>query len=113
MWQTSGGRKFDELESEMGNALEEMQDSLFRKASEFLEKNTRKVKTYGELKEILENKKGIVQAVWCGDGGCEDKIKEETKAKIISIPFNQNKVGGNCIYCNNRGKVIANFARSY
>jgi len=105
--------KFDELESEIGKALEEMQDSLFKKASEFLKKNTRKVKTYDELKEILENKKGIVQTVWCGDSSCEDKIKEETKAKIISVPFNQNKVGGNCIYCNNRGKVIANFARSY
>jgi len=105
--------KFKKLESEIDKTLENIQNSLLKKAVEFLEKNTQKVKVYEELKEILEKEKGIVQAVWCGDRSCEDKVKVETKAKIINIPFNQRKVAGNCIYCNKKGKLIVNFAKSY
>lgn len=107
------GVKLDKLGSEVEEELQNIQTKLFKKASEFLEKNIHKVKMYNELKEILEKKKGVVQAIWCGNSNCEDKIKEETKAKIINIPLNQSKENGNCIYCNNKGELIANFAKSY
>ncbi len=105
--------KIGKLDSEVEKVLENIQSGLFNRASEFLGKNTHRVKMYNELKDTLGKKKGIVQAVWCGDSSCEDKINEETKAKIINIPLNQSKVVGNCLYCNNKGKVIANFAKSY
>ena len=47
---------------------------------------------------------------------CELKIKEETGADIRVIPFNQKEVNEeltNCIYCDNKAKKVAVFARAY
>lgn len=99
--------------SEVKKELEDMQKSLFKKAGEFLSSNMYKVKTYQEFKSTLEKKKGIVQANWCMDSKCEDKVKEETGAKITNMPLKNNKVLGDCIYCGKRAKTVANFAKSY
>jgi len=78
-----------------------------------LKKNMHEAKTYDEFKEVLAKKGGILQAGWCNERECEDKVKEETGAKIINIPLKQNKINADCIYCGKRAKVIANFAKSY
>jgi len=41
------------------------------------------------------------------------KIKEETKATMRNIPFDQKKEAGKCIYCGNTsdGRVV--FAKAY
>jgi len=101
------------LEREIEKELEDIQKTLFKRASEFLETSTHKIKTSDEFKKILQTKKGILQAGWCTDVKCEGKIKEETGAKITNIPLNQNKVFSGCVYCGKKAKVIANFAKSY
>jgi len=105
--------KMGKLAAEVTKLLEEIQKNLYKKAEEFLKKNTRKAKTYGELKNIIENHRGFVQACWCGDAACEEKIKDETGAKITNIPFKQEKIFSKCIYCGKEAKHIANFAKSY
>jgi prolyl-tRNA synthetase len=92
--------------------LEDLQKSIYKKALDFLNNNIHKVKTYEEFKKNLK-KGGIIQACWCGERNCEDKIKEETGAKIINVPFKQDKVFSECIHCGNKAKTIANFAKSY
>jgi prolyl-tRNA synthetase len=92
--------------------LDEMHKSIFNKATEFLKNNIYKVKTFDEFKKILK-KGGIIQACWCGERSCEDKIKEETGAKIINISFKQEKLFSDCINCGKKAKTIANFAKSY
>ena len=56
---------------------------------------------------------GFVKAHWCGDAACEAAIKEETKATIRCIPFDQEKEEGSCVKCGkaSAGRVI--FAKSY
>ena len=104
--------KISELNSEVKKALNGIQNSLFKKARKFLEDNVTKVSSYDEFKKILNKKKGIIAASWCGEQACEDKIKDETGAKITNIPFQQGRVS-NCISCRKEGKYIANFAKSY
>ena len=50
---------------------------------------------------------------WCDDRVCEAKIKEETGAKCITIPFEQEKISGNCPYCGKKSRVWAYFGKSY
>jgi prolyl-tRNA synthetase len=101
------------LDAKVPEALEKMQADLYKKASEFMKSNIHGVKNYDEFKETLKKKKGMIHAPWCGSQECEDKIKDETGAKITNIPFEQGKLGEKCIYCGKKAKEMANFARSY
>jgi prolyl-tRNA synthetase len=92
--------------------LEEIHKNIFNKALELLNSSMHIVKSYDEFKKALK-KGGIVQACWCGERRCEDKVKEETGAKIINIPFHQENLFSDCIACGKKAKTIANFAKSY
>lgn len=104
--------KISKLKDEVPKALEDIQKSLYNKAKKHLDDNTHKVKTLAEFKKAIE-KGGFVQSYWCGARECEDKIKDDTGAKITNIPFNQGKITGDCLCCGKKGKMIVNFARSY
>lgn len=93
--------------------LEDIQQSLFNKALKFRETNTQEINSYDELKSLMEKDGGFALAHWCGDAKCEEKVKEETKATVACIPFDQKKEDGKCIVCgkNSEGRVI--FSRAY
>lgn len=105
--------KVGKLPEKIGDVLEDIHKSMFNKAADFIKKNTHKVKTYHELKELLKTKGGFLQAGWCGERACEDKVKDETGAKITNIPFEQEKVSSDCILCGKKAKYVVNFAKSY
>jgi len=105
--------KISKLATVAVKMLEEIQKNLFKRAEDFLRKNTRQAKSYSELKSIIEKNRGFVQACWCGDNSCEEKIKDEIGAKITNIPFKQEKIFSKCVYCGKEAKVVANLAKSY
>jgi prolyl-tRNA synthetase len=105
--------KISSAAQKIKDLLEEIQKNIFNKANDFLKSNTYEVKTYDELKKILKTKGGILQAPWCAERKCEDKLKEDTGAKIINIPFKQEKITSNCIICGNKAKKVVNIAKSY
>ena len=71
-----------------------------------------KATTYDELKARVE-KGGFVDAFWCGDHACENKIKDETKATNRCMPINQPGDTGPCIVCGKQSNIHALFARAY
>ncbi|MEM3296767.1 MAG: proline--tRNA ligase, partial [Candidatus Micrarchaeaceae archaeon] len=97
--------------------LNDIQDKLYERAIKFMREHIHKTGDYSEMKRLLKAQKpGIIQAPWCGSRECEDKIKEETSAKITNMPFEENASapkGMKCVYCGKPAKHIANFARSY
>ncbi len=105
----------ENIETEVGKLLEAIHNELYRRADEFLRKNVHVVFDYDTFKKTLVEKKGIVQAPWCGSTECEAKIKEETSAKITNIPFDQSSLQKDlkCVYCGKPAKYMANFGRSY
>jgi prolyl-tRNA synthetase len=107
--------KLEVIDTEVPKMLELIQQNLFHRATEFLRENTHRTDSYAELKSIIATRGGVVQAPWCGSEDCETKVKEETGAKIVNLPLDQQEGApiGNCIYCGRPGKVIANFAKSY
>ncbi len=71
--------------------LAEIQENMLRQATEFRDENTRRAESYGEFKEIIEEKRGFVLAPWDGTEETEQKIKEETKATIRLLPFEREE----------------------
>lgn len=105
--------KEEKLVETVKELLDKIQENLLEKAKRFLQENTREVSDYSEFKEVIEKKKGLIKTHWCGNKDCEDKIKEETKASIRCIPFEQEEISGKCIYCGNESSTLVYFARAY
>jgi len=93
--------------------LEDIQNNIFNKASEFLKQNTYRVDKWEEFVDIIENRGGFVMANWDGTTETEEKIKNETKATIGCIPFDSPREDGKCIYTGKPSKRRVLFARSY
>jgi prolyl-tRNA synthetase len=93
--------------------LEEIQNDLYAKAKKSLEEKITVVQNYGEFAKVLKEKGGFIKAAWCGNPECETKIKDETGATIRVLPFEQKEPAGNCVYCGQKAKKTAYFARSY
>ncbi len=91
--------------------LNEVQNNLLLKATKFRDDNTLTVNNYDEFKSAVE--KGFAKVWWAGDSKDEAKIKEETKATVRCIPFNQPGGKGTCFYTGKPADKIAIFARSY
>lgn len=105
--------KEEKLVETVEKLLNNIQENLFNKAKSFLQKNIREVSDYSKFKEVMEKKRGLIKTYWCGNKDCEDKIKEETKASIRCIPFEQEEASGKCIYCGKESSTLVYFARAY
>lgn len=101
------------IKKEVEKTLEDIQKNLFERAKRFVEEHTKKAQEMKEFKEHVKDNR--VEALWCGSRECEDKIKEETSAKISCLPLdlNQKPVKGRCVYCGRDARHIAYFGRSY
>jgi len=102
-----------DLTDKLPEILSEIQKNLFDRALKFQQENTREINSWEEFKKTIENKKGFLDADWCGESSCELKIKEETKATIRCIPFDQPKVLSQCVHCGNPAKFKVIFAIAY
>jgi prolyl-tRNA synthetase len=101
----------------VNSTLEDIQQSLYKKAKKFLDENIRVVRNYAEFKKTVEEKGGFVKAGWCGESHCEEQIKVETSATIQVIPFDKDKEMSEkfskCIYCERPAREAVYFAKSY
>src|SRR2546429_6405106 len=103
------------LESRLPALLAEVQEALFQRAKAFQDQNTRHTDSYEEFKQIIAEKRGFVRVKWAEDSAAELVIKEETKATLRVIPFDQPEGGvkGNCFYTGRPATCEAIFARAY
>ncbi len=101
------------VEDMIENLLEEIQNSIFQKALDFRAEKTTKVDSYDEFKELLETKTGFFLAHWDGTAETEEKIKNETKATIRCIPFDNEQEEGVCMVTGKPSKERVVFAKSY
>lgn len=99
--------------SEVKALLEKMQKDLFETHKKFTQDHTFEVDSLDEFKKIMQTSKGFLRAFWCEDPGCEEKIKEETKASIRCLPLDAKTEKGKCVYCGKEAKNRWLFAQSY
>ena len=102
----------DSLNGCFSTLLDDIQQSLFDQAKDFLDSNTHSTDSYEDFKRIIK-KGGFVECGWDGTSESENQIKKETKATIRCIPFSQNIKSLKCIYSNKKAKYQVVFARAY
>jgi len=103
------------LEARLPVLLEEIQHALYQKALAFREQHTYQTDSYEEFKQIIAEQRGFVRVKWAEDSAAELAIKEETKATLRVIPFDQPEGGvqGKSIYSGKPATCEAIFARAY
>ena len=101
----------NEAPAVVGSLLQEIQKSLYDRAKKFREDNTRVIEEYGELQEFFNGPGGFAVCFWCGNGECETKLKEDTKATIRVLQ--ESGAEGACIVCGQAAKTQAVFAKAY
>ncbi|MEA1880867.1 MAG: proline--tRNA ligase [Candidatus Marinimicrobia bacterium] len=93
--------------------LDEIQINLFEQAKAFREENTHTVSSYDEFKEVIGNQGGFIRCGWDGTEKTEMVIKEDTKATVRLIPFDENPKDLTCIYSGKPAKNEVIFAKAY
>ena len=89
----------DDLETSVPDLLATVQKALFDRAHKNLTDNTRSAATYDEAKKIIDEHGGFVKTMWCGDVGCEQKMKDDAGVSSRCIPFEQETIGDTCPIC--------------
>ncbi len=92
--------------------LEEIQESIYRKALDFRTGHTHRVETWEELLDVLDNKGGFALAHWDGTTASEDRIKE-TKATIRCLPLDGEEEKGTCVVSGKPSTRRVLIARAY
>ena len=93
--------------------LDEIQTALFKSAKAFWSENTHTVTTYDEFKDVIANQGGFIRCGWDGTEKSEIAIREDTKATIRVIPFDENFKGLKCIYSGAPARHEVIFAKAY
>ena len=102
-----------QLDKKVKDTLEDIQNSLFEKAKNFLNSNTTEASNWNDFVKQIKNRK-LVKASFCGKVECEDLIKDKTGgATSRLIPLEQPKNIGNCVHCGKEGKFLVYFAKAY
>ncbi|XP_056021865.1 bifunctional glutamate/proline--tRNA ligase-like isoform X2 [Ostrea edulis] len=122
--------KRENIDKQLADLLKNIQDSLFNRAKLDLDSHMIVSHQWKHFCDSLDNKK-IIQAPFCGDEDCEEKIKKDSArdavveegapamgAKGLCIPFKQPetlKSGTKCIHpdCKRDAKFFTLFGRSY
>ena len=94
------------------NYLKDIQNNLFKQAKQFMAENTFSVSDYAEFKTKISDG-GFIKCGWDGLMDTETKIKDETKATIRCILFEQNISHVKCIYSGKPAKFEVIFSKAY
>ena len=103
--------KDDVLDNVQG-FLDSIQLQLITQARDFRDKNTHIVKEYDDFKNII-SRGGFVRCGWDGNSETEAKIKQDTKATIRCIPFDEDPKELTCVLTGQKAKHEVIFAKAY
>ena len=102
----------DKVKDEISNLLVKIQSELFDQAKNFRDSNTHVVETYEDFKNIIKSG-GFVRCGWDGSEKTEAKIKDETKATIRCVPFDENPENLRCVYSGEPAQHEVIYAKAY
>ena len=103
----------DELETVIPALLKAVHDGLYQKALARRESMTYTAATFDELRDIAQNRPGLIKAMWCGDEACELRLKEEAGVTSRCMPFEQEHLGDTCVCCGKPAKHMVVWGKAY
>lgn len=98
--------------------LDSIQETLFNRAVNHRNENTRKMDDKKKFYKLYKKAKGydngaFVMAHWCGSDACEETIKKDLSVTIRCIPFDSPTEEGRCICCDDPSSRRVLFAKAY
>ena len=102
----------DDVLDNVQRFLDSIQLKLITQARDFRDKNTHIVKGYDDFKSII-SEGGFVRCGWDGNSETEAKIKQDTKATIRCIPFDEDPEELTCVLTGQQAKHEVIFAKAY
>ena len=97
----------------LAGKLEAAHQSLFEKARQFRETHTHWADSYDQMKQILQEQGGFVRCYFTPNRENEARIKQETKATVRCVPFDQPEKPGKDIYTGQESSTQVLFAQAY
>ena len=105
--------KIKDLKKQIPKILDNIQESLFKKAEKILKDNITKAKNMQELENAIKNKK-IALTPLCKSKKCEENLKFKTQgAKVLNIDETKIPKNEKCIICNKLADYTARIGKSY
>ncbi|MCI8397749.1 MAG: proline--tRNA ligase [Clostridia bacterium] len=101
------------IKQEIKQELENIQSNMYKICEKRLEDKIAEAKTLEEFETKINQNQGYIKAMWCGNEECENKIKEKTGAHSRCIPFEQEKIGNNCVCCGKPAEQMVIWGRQY
>jgi prolyl-tRNA synthetase len=104
--------KIKDLKTEIPKILENIQESLLKKAEKLLKDNITTTSNLKQTQSAIKNKK-IALTPLCNSEECEDMLKHKTDgAKVLNIDESK-KAEGKCVICEKPADYIARVGKSY
>jgi prolyl-tRNA synthetase len=100
------------IEDALKALLDDIHATLYRQADEFRRARTYTATDMEGLTRGVQD--GFVEAAWCGERACEDRIKELTGATSRNMPFDQSGMPSDvCVCCGKPAGKLMYFAKAY
>jgi prolyl-tRNA synthetase len=106
-------RPMDGLVTYIKDLLEDIQQSMFKKALAYRDEHITRADSLQEFEHLLDTKGGFILAHWDGTAETEEAIKDKTKATIRCIPLDAVEEEGKCIFSGKPSHQRVLFARAY
>ncbi len=103
----------DDVEAEVAKLLEAMQVEMLERARAHREEHTYVATTMEEFEKFFTEKAGFVKAMWCGEQGCEDTIKEKLAVTSRCMPFTQEQLSETCVCCGKPATKMVYWGKAY
>ncbi len=103
----------DEVALKVPELLDAIQKDMLTRAEEHLKAHTYEAHDKDEFVKLFTEKAGFVKAMWCGETACEEKIKEDMAVTSRCMPFEQEHLSDNCVYCGKPAKKMVYWGRAY
>jgi len=102
----------DGLTERIRELIDMMHNDMYARAVQFQKDNSAVVTSYNELRERVAANAGFSYIHWDGDPATEERIKQETKATVRCIPFDDNDEEGPDIFTGKpvKGRVLVDRA---
>jgi prolyl-tRNA synthetase len=108
----SFGVNLETLVPQVIELLDDIQNGLLQRATEFRDAHIVDVSSYAELKEVIQAG-DWARGWWAGTTEEELQVKDETGATIRCFPFDQPESRGACLFSGRPAREVALFARAY
>jgi prolyl-tRNA synthetase len=102
-----------DLSKELKALLEEIQESMYKKAQQWYDSVIVDAHSKDEIKKAVENKK-VAKVLWCREGACWDEIKVLTEGiEMFGTAVEDAKHDGKCAVCGKPTKTYGYVAHTY